>query len=102
MLLTAFEAAKGDPAGNLRRHVRLLESAAARGCDLAVFPECSLTGSVDPARRPADAIELGAEPIRQLVAASHRSGVAVVFGIAERAGDQFFITQLYAHGGQLA
>jgi predicted amidohydrolase len=102
VLLAACVAAKGDAAGNLARHVELLEAAAAWGCDVAVFPEFSLTGSVDPARRPEHALGVDAAPVRDLVAASGRTGVAAVFGIAERAGDGHFITQLYAHGGRLA
>jgi predicted amidohydrolase len=102
VLLTAFRAVKGDVADNLRRHVELLELARSRGCDLAVFPEFSLTGSVDPVRDPAHALATDAEPIRALVAAGHRTGVAAVFGIAERAAGGFYISQLYAHGGRLA
>lgn len=102
VLLAALQAKKGDVAGNLRRHVAVLASARSSGCDLAVFPEFSLTGSVDPARDPAPALGLDAEPIRELVAASHRTGVAAVFGIAERVGGDYFISQLYTHGGKLA
>jgi predicted amidohydrolase len=67
-LLTAYHAPKDDLAGNLRRHVTLLELAGSRGCDLAVFPEFSLTGSVDPARHPERAVETSAAPVRELVA----------------------------------
>lgn len=35
------------------------------------------------------------------MAATHRTGVGAVFGIAEQASDGFFITQLYAYGGRL-
>lgn len=102
VLLAALTAPKGDLAGNLGRHVELLERAQSRRCDLAVFPEFSLTGSVDPLRHPQHALAVDAEPVRQLAAATHRTGVGAVFGIAERAGDGgFFITQLYACGGRL-
>jgi predicted amidohydrolase len=47
-MLAAIRCDKGDVDGNLATHLRLLRSAAAAGCDLAVFPEMSLTGSVDP------------------------------------------------------
>jgi predicted amidohydrolase len=86
VLLAAFRAAKGDAAGNLARHVELLERAWSEGCDVAVFPEFSLTGPVDPTRHPEHALSIDAGPVRELVAASHRTGVGVVFGIAERAG----------------
>jgi predicted amidohydrolase len=101
VLLAAFNAQKGDVAGNLERHVAVMERARAEGCDLAVFPEFSLTGSVDPARHPGRALPIGAKAVRALVAATWRTGVAAVFGIAERDGAGFHITQVYAHGGRL-
>jgi hypothetical protein len=39
--------------------------------------------------------------MRALLQGTFRSGVAAVFGIAERAGPAFHITQLYGHGGRL-
>jgi hypothetical protein len=52
VLLAALNAPKGEVAGNLERHLAVLERARAEGCELAVFPEFSLTGSVDPASHP--------------------------------------------------
>jgi predicted amidohydrolase len=101
VLLAAVNAPKGDVAGNLERHVAVLEQARAEGCDVAVFPEFSLTGSVDPVRHPERALPIDAEPVRALVAATWRAGVAAVFGIAERAGAAFHITQVYAHDGRV-
>ena len=56
ILLAAVNAPKGDLDGNLARHLAALDQARAQGCHLAVFPECSLTGSVDPRRRPERAV----------------------------------------------
>jgi predicted amidohydrolase len=39
--------------------------------------------------------------VRALLEATSRTGVAALFGIAERAGDNFHITQLYGHDGRL-
>jgi predicted amidohydrolase len=39
--------------------------------------------------------------VRALLEATARTGVAAVFGIAERAGPVFHITQLYGHDGRL-
>ena len=101
ILLAAAEAQKGDLDGNLTRHLAVLDQARAQGCQVAVFPEFSLTGSVDPRRHPGRALALDAEPVRALLEGTFRSGVAVVFGIAERAGGAFHITQVYGHGGRL-
>ena len=101
ILLAAAEARKGDLGGNLARHLAVLEQARAQGCELAVFPELSLTGSVDPRAHPQRALPVEAEPVRALLAATWRTGVAAVFGIAERAGPAFHISQLYGHDGRL-
>ena len=101
VLLAAVDAQKGDLDGNLARHLAVLEQARGQGCDLAVFPEFSLTGSVDPRRHPERALAVDAEPVRALLEGTFRSGVAAVFGVAERAGPAFHITQVYGHGGRL-
>jgi predicted amidohydrolase len=101
ILLVALNAGKGDIDGNLARHRIMLEEARLQGCDLAVFPEFSLTGSVDPRRHPERALTIDAEPVRRLLEATWRTDVAAVFGIAERAGDAFYISQVYGHSGRL-
>jgi predicted amidohydrolase len=101
ILLAALNAQKGDLAGNLARHLAALEQARVNGCHLAVFPELSLTGSVDPGRHPERALAVDAEPVRALLEETSRTGVAAVFGIAERAGPDFHITQVYGHDGRL-
>ena len=100
-LLAAIPAQKGAPRDNAAAHIEVLEAGARSGCDVAVFPEFSLTGSIDPRLQPAAAIPVGSPAVAQVVEATARTGVGAVFGIAERSSDRFFITQLYAHGGML-
>jgi predicted amidohydrolase/SAM-dependent methyltransferase len=100
-LLVAMVAEKGSLGGNLDQHLDVLERAAAFGCEIAVFPEMSLTGSVDPRRHPQRLVEPGCEAVERVVAATGRLGVAALFGIAERAAEGPYITQLYASGGVL-
>ncbi len=38
VLLAAVNAPKGEVAGNLERHLAVLEQARADGCEIAVFP----------------------------------------------------------------
>jgi predicted amidohydrolase len=101
ILLVALNAGKGDLDGNLGRHLATLEEGRRQGCDVVVFPEFSLTGSVDPRRHPERALSLDAEPVQALLEATWRSSVAAVFGIAERADGKFHITQVYGHSGRL-
>ena len=71
------------------------------GCDLVVLPEFSLTGSVDPSRKPGDAITIDHPAVETLVSATRRHKLAVVFGLSERSAQQVFITQPVAHNGEL-
>jgi predicted amidohydrolase len=101
LLLTAMTSVKGAVAENLLRHLELLEEARRKGCDLAVFPEFSLTGSIDPRTHPERAITLHNDSATSLVDATASSGVAALFGLAERDGPDVHITQAYAAGGTL-
>ena len=81
-------------------HLRVLGQARAARCDLALFPEMSLTGSVDPAAHPERLIGLDHGAVAALAAATGEAGVAACFGIAERrAGGEPHITQVVASGG---
>jgi len=99
VLLAAITCEKGDIEGNLARHCDVLGKARREGCDLAIFPEFSLTGSVDPIGHPERAIALDHPAVEQMTRTANDSGVAALFGIGERAGDEFFITQVLTSGG---
>jgi predicted amidohydrolase len=100
-LLAAMTCEKHALDANLAMHVEVLEDAARNGCRLVVFPEFSLTGSVDPLRHPEDAIAIDAPAVAALVAATGECGLAAVFGISERVTDRFFVTQVVARDGRL-
>lgn len=98
-VLLALPCAKGDLTSNLQHHLAALADAQELRADLAVFPEFSLTGSVDPARHPDDAVTLDHPAVTALVAAT--TSVAAVFGVAERLADGFAITQVAAADGRV-
>jgi predicted amidohydrolase len=98
LMLAAINCPKGDPGTNLATHIDELSKASAAGCDLVVFPEMSLTGSVDPRARPDRLVPLDAPVVAHLVAATADHHTAAVFGVAE-AGR--YITQVYGSGGQI-
>jgi predicted amidohydrolase len=99
LALAAMTAEKGGLEQNLERHVDILHEAARDGCDLAVFPEFSLTGSVDPLRTPDRLITIDADAIGAVAAETKAASVAAVFGIGEEATGGPFITQVYARDG---
>jgi predicted amidohydrolase len=102
VLLAAITCEKGDLDGNLVRHMEALHVAADAGCELAVFPEMSLTGSVNQLDHPEHAIASDAAPVRHLAAAAGGLGVDAVVGIGERSGPDLHITQLHLHEGEVA
>jgi predicted amidohydrolase len=76
--------------------------AASAGCQLAVFPEMSLTGSADPAASPERLISLDHPAVAELAGASAGKGVGVCFGVAERGpDDRPYITQVFAAAGRV-
>jgi len=102
-LLAAIRCPKGDVDGNLAAHRGLLAQAAAEGRDLVLFPEMSLTGSVDPATRPERLIPLDHPAVTALAKATGGTGAAACFGVAERsAGGGPHITQVFAAAGRVA
>jgi predicted amidohydrolase len=97
ILLAALCCEKGALDRNLGAHRRAMEQAREEGCALAVFPEMSLTGSVDAARTPERLIALDHPAVTTMAQLTDELGVAALFGLAE-AGP--YITQvLAAHGG---
>ena len=102
VLLAAITCEKGDLDGNAKRHVEVLEAAAADGASLAVFPEMSLTGSVDQLRHPEHAVSIDDPEVRALAARAGDLGVDAVIGIGERLGDDLHISQLHLADGRVA
>lgn len=102
-MLTAVQCGKGEIEANLSGHLEVLTAARTDGCGLAVFPEMSLTGSVDPATRPDRLMALSDPAVSRLAAATAGRAIAICFGIAERDPDgQPHITQVFAAGGEIS
>jgi predicted amidohydrolase len=74
----------GDKSSNCRAIEEMITTAAKRGCNLVVLPECALTGWLDPSAN--EAAELISGPfcveLRALAAKHH---IAIVAGFEERA-----------------
>ena len=102
MLLAALRCEKGAVGENLAQHRRVLGDARDAGCVVAVFPEMSLTGSVDPSRNPEHLVMLDDPAIADLTALTAEIGIAAVFGIAERGVHGVaHITQIVAEHGRI-
>jgi predicted amidohydrolase len=102
ILAAALRCEKGSLPENLEEHRRVLEEARAARCTLAVFPEMSLTGSLDPSRQPELLVTLDHPAVAELVAFTAESGVAAAFGISERSGrGDAHISQVVAEHGRI-
>src|ERR1044071_8076639 len=69
-LLAAIRCPKIAAYRNLGVHLRVLSQAQSAGCDLALFPEMSLTGSVNPGAHPERLISLDHPAVGRLAAAT--------------------------------
>jgi predicted amidohydrolase len=79
----------GQPTANLDRAKTFIRNAAAKGCRLVVLPECMDLGWTDPSARRL------AQPIpgphsQQLADSAIQTGMFVVAGLVERAGDRLY------------
>jgi predicted amidohydrolase len=92
---------KGEIEVNTRRHIELLEDGAVRGARIVVFPEMSLTGSVDRLHWPGRAVGLTHPAVGEIATATARVGVAALFGIAQALDGHVYITQVLADGGRV-
>jgi predicted amidohydrolase len=99
-LLTALRCEKADVEGNAARHRDLLRTAREHACDLAVFPEMSLTGSLTEATGWDAALRFDSPAVTALAAATG-GGPAAVFGFSERLGAHLSITHVVAAGGAI-
>lgn len=101
LILAALRCEKGAVEANLARHLEVMEQGWREQADLVVFPEMSLTGSVDPIRHPERAIDLGHDAVAAMVAASRRHQTAALFGIGEVDHDGCWITQVAVDNGRV-
>jgi predicted amidohydrolase len=103
VMLAALCCQQGDWAANLAAHDEVLRQARDEACQLAVFPEMSLSGSVDPGVHPERLLHLESAPVRSMARLTRQHSVAAIFGMAELAeSGACHITQVYAKHGRLA
>ncbi len=77
--LVQFSPRLGSVEDNLRRHLEIVEEAAAAGRDLVVFPELSLTGYYLRDLVSQVSLSLDSPPLRALAAASQKIHIVVGF-----------------------
>ena len=88
-----------DPGENAAAICRMLRTAAAGGAEIALFPECCLTG-YGVERAEALAVKRTSDPVRAVEAECRDAGVAACFGYIERTDGGLSITQELFDGGE--
>ena len=78
-----FEASPGDKRSNIDAMDRLTAEAAARGCELVVFPEMALTGYLPPEKMPPLAEATNGESVGVMGEIAKSHAIAIAFGFPE-------------------
>lgn len=89
-------------AANLDTLIKTLDSLGQKQVDLAVFPECMLTGYAFDTRDEAEAVALceSAPELQRIADASQASGVALTVGLLLKQGDHLYNAALLIDGKQ--
>jgi predicted amidohydrolase len=100
--LVQMRCEKGAIDQNLERIAEYVRDAREQGVDILVFPEMSITGYIDPTRRPEAVITLDGPEVARFLALTAGTDMTVIAGLVERnpAGKPF-ITQIVARAGRL-
>lgn len=102
-MLAAINCQKGMIDENLATHERVIQEAAAAGCQIVVFPEMSLTGYVDPGNPDQQQLSLDSKPVLQLSEISAGLRIDILFGMAESTRDcSPFISQVFIEHGLIS
>ena len=101
--LVQMRSEKGAIAANLAATAAYLRQATEAGANIAVFPEASLTGYVDPTRYPQAALGLDGPEMAEFVALTRGSSVTAIAGLLEaRPGGALpYLTQIAVRDGAL-
>lgn len=76
---------------NLKRAEQMIQTAGNRGCEIIVLPECLDVGWTNPEAREL-AGPVPGKPSGRLCEAAQKSGIFVVAGLTEKAGDKVYNT----------
>ena len=89
----------GDADANAEKIISYMHQAADKGAELAVFPECSLSGYA-PERAEELALNTCVRPVTAVEKAAGKLGIAVCFGFMERHEGRLYISQEMYCGGE--
>jgi len=92
----------GDVAANLARTEKVIDEAAAAGCDFVCLPELFLSGSGPRRLHARSAMSLDDRRLARLARRAGRRGVVTLVGLTEKRERRFAVTQAILAGGRVA
>lgn len=93
--------AEGDFSANLKTVRQVVEQARTRGCQFLAFPECFLSGYASPEVVQRGARSLDDAELSKFIAESAAHDMVVMVGMARKAADGLYNTELVIHRGKL-
>lgn len=100
--LVQMASAKGDIDKNLTETERLIKLAVEQEAKIIVFPEMSLTGYFYEEKDLHFAVSVDHDAVRKVLNLSGKYDCTIIFGIAEKEGEKYFVSQLVAQNGKLS
>ena len=100
--LVQMRCEKGAIDANLAAIAASIRSGVERGVDIICFPEMSITGYIDPTRRPEAVLRLDGPEVDRFVAMTQDTHITAIAGLVEaNPQGKPFITQIVASDGKL-
>src|SRR5262249_13296013 len=100
--LVQMRCEKGAIEENLAAMATHLRAGAHRGADIVLFPEMSISGYIEPRRRPEAVLRLDGPEVARFLALTEGGGMTAIAGLVEENPvGKPFITQIVARDGAL-
>lgn len=99
--LIQMNSKKGNIKSNLTVMTDFIKQASREHADIVVFPEMSLTGYFATKEYLSSALTFADKPVEVIIKLSQEHNLMIIFGIAERKENEFYISQLVAMNGKL-
>lgn len=99
--LIQMHSTKGEIKENSEIMKRFFEKLSQEGVDIMVFPEMNLTGYFDDANYKKKALALTDIEVLEIVQLTNDTNITIIFGIAEKANDKVYISQIIAESGKI-
>lgn len=96
--LIQMSSAKGKVAQNLERMLLFIQTVRQNDTEIIVFPEMSLTGYFTEEKYIGSCLSLGSIEVKKVVELS--KDTTIIFGIAEKNGEEKYISQIVAQNGK--